>query len=44
MKKHINEKIGDKFRTTDTGRKVRFVLIHQKMRLMSLIDNGRIYA
>ncbi len=44
MKKHINEKIGDKYMTTDTGRKVRFVWIHQKMRLMRLSDNGRTYT
>ncbi len=44
MKKHINEKIGDKIMSSRDERKVRFMMVHQKIQLIRMLYNGRIYA
>lgn len=44
MKKHINEKIGEKIMSSRDERKVRFMMVHQKIQLIRILYNGRIYA
>lgn len=44
MKKHINEKIGDKIMNSRDERRVRFMMVHQKIQLIRMLYNGRIYA